>query len=103
MNDIDATLKALLNRTAELKAFETALREQTAALIDLLGKEQKQPDLKEALVAALQTLKLPAPVNNLPAPVLNVSPTMTTPKGAAWRVEGEDALGKKFSMTITKL
>ena len=106
-NDADllASLKAIASGSAQLRAFELALKQQTQAITDLLARiaekesepapeKEEGPDRAAAMVEAVRAL--------LP-PQVNVTPTLTTAPGAAWAVEGTGADGRPFKLKITKL
>lgn len=92
------------NDAAELRA---SLRELNSTLVDMLDRmeQRKEPDVAGALLAAMQSLKLPAPVVNVPAlqqAPIQVNPQLVTPPGAQWQVEAERT-PKGFRMIVTKL
>ncbi len=106
-NDADllASLKAIANGSAQLKAFERALLQLVQAVTDAMAKvsEPKEeakhegPDM-QALVSALVEA-----VRNIQPPQVTVTPAMPTTTGAAWEVEGKGPGGHPFKMKITKL
>lgn len=112
----DPALLAILSKMLDGKAQATAIDKVNQTLLDLQdymrerdakrdaehAQEKKDEAACEDKPVDLVTPMVEA-VKNLPAPQVNVSPTMKTEAGAQWLVEGSTPSGATFRMTITKL
>lgn len=108
MKELDESLKALLNRTAEYKAFEATLRELNQTLVNLLARVEKQqapqmPDLYP-LVEAIARIQPPAV--NVPQPLVQMVASEKEDKPATLRItlerSGRNGNGQIQAMTVTR-
>jgi hypothetical protein len=101
ITDIQTLLKRMQDQGARERELTDILGSIKQALVDAVQMLEQGKggapgeDHSAQLAQALTALKLPAPQ-------VNVSPQMVTPKGASWSIKATRT-GTGFDMTVTKL
>jgi len=111
----DPALLAILSKMLDGKAQATAIDKVNQTLLDLQDYMRERDAKRDAEHAQekkdeaacedkpMDLAPMVDAIRSLPAPQVNVSPTMKTEAGAQWLVEGSTPSGATFRMTITKL
>lgn len=108
MKELEDSLKALLSRTAEMKAFEAMLRELNQTLVNLLARvEQQQAPQMPDLAPLFEAIARIQPPNvTVPAPQVQVIESEKKDKPATLRItlerSGRNGNGQIQAMTVTR-
>lgn len=107
LDQLTEALNTARNRDREFAELKVALQQQTQALVDILGRLEKQAQANADLAAAITKplvdaiKKMQPPTVNVPAPAAAVPLPTPAPQPASFSVSAERTV-KGFEMTVTR-